>query len=97
MKVLISPRYGYGWSTWNYMDLAFDPDIIAYFEKGATEEEMKAYICSLGYKEPQYMRGYKGCEVVDVPKGALFKIFEVDGSERIEIAEAGTNGWMTAV
>ena len=97
MKVLISPKYGYGWSTWNYMDLAFDPDIIACFEKGATEEEMKAYIVSLGYEEPQCMQGYKDCKVVDVPHGALFKIFEEDGFERIEIAERGTNGWMVAV
>ena len=34
MKVLISPGYGAGWSTWNYIDLAFDPDIIQAFEAG---------------------------------------------------------------
>lgn len=83
MKVLISPEYGAGWSTWNYVDLAFDPDIINMFEMGVDEKFMEEYIVSLGYKRP-YMGGYCGCKIIDIPKGTKFRIVEYDGSESIE-------------
>lgn len=83
MKVLISPGYGAGWSTWNYIDLAFDPDIIKMFETGANEGTMRKYIISLGYKQP-YMGGYRNCKIIEVPKGTKFRIIEYDGAERIE-------------
>lgn len=83
MKVLISPEYGIGWSTWNYIDLAFDPDIINMFEMGVDEEFMEEYIVSLGYGRP-YMDGYCNCKIVEIPKGTKFRIIEYDGAERIE-------------
>ena len=94
MKVLISPGYGAGWSTWNYIDLAFDPDIIQAFEAGLNEEDMRLFIISLGYEEP-YMGGYESCEIVNVPKGTLFQIREYDGSEYIEKYKA--DDWMIAI
>lgn len=93
MKVLISAGYGSGWSTWNYIELAFDPDIISAFENGATEEEMEALIISLGYESP-YMGGYKQCKVEEVPAGTLFKIKEFDGAEYIE--KASDQEWLIA-
>lgn len=83
MKVLISPGYGAGWSTWNYVDLAFDPNIINMFETGADEEFMEEYIVSLGYERP-YMGGYCSCKIIDIPKGTKFRIIEYDGYEKIE-------------
>lgn len=83
MKVLISPGYGAGWSTWNYIDLAFDPDIINAFELGLDEDSMYAFIRTLGYDEP-YMDGYRNCKIIEVPKGTKFRIIEYDGAERIE-------------
>lgn len=94
MKVLISPGYGCGWSTWNYIDLAFDPDIIAAFEAGYTKEQMEVFITSLGYKKP-FMDGYEQCKIEEVPKGTLFKIKEFDGAEYIEYAHK--QDWLIAV
>lgn len=94
MKVLISPGYGAGWSTWNYIDLAVDPDIIQAFEAGLDEEDMRLFIISLGYEEP-YMGGYDYCKVIDIPKGTKFKIREYDGSEYIETYNA--DDWMIAI
>lgn len=93
MKVLISPGYGAGWSTWNYIDLAFDPDIIQAFETGLSEKDMRDFIISLGYKAP-YMGGYNCCKIVDVPKGTLFRIKEYDGYESIETHNA--DDWLVA-
>ena len=94
MKVLISPGYGCGWSTWNYINLAFDPDIIAAFEAGYTKEQMEIFITSLGYKKP-FMGGYEQCKIEEVPKGTLFKIREFDGAEYIEYAHK--QDWLTAI
>lgn len=97
MKVLISPGHGIGWSTWNRIDFALDPDIIEYFESGADEYQMMEYIRSLGYGYDICMKGYDNCEVVEVPEGSLFKIMQYDGHEWIEIAEKGKKGWMVAI
>lgn len=83
MKVLISPGFGFGWSTWNYVDLAFDPDIINAFELGLDEDSMYAFIRALGYDEPN-MGGYYQCKIVDIPKGTRFRIREYDGHEYID-------------
>lgn len=94
MKVLISPGYGSGWSTWNYIDLAFDPDIISAFEAGLNEEDMCNFIVNLGYKKP-YMGGYTQCKIVDVPKGTRFQIKERDGYESIKVYD--DKDWMIAL
>lgn len=94
MKVLISPGYGYGWSTWNYIDLAFDPDIIQAFEAGLNKEEMCKFIVSLGYGKP-CMDGYDQCEIVDIPRGTRFRIKQDDGFEDIEIYNE--DDWMVAL
>lgn len=83
MKVLISPGYGAGWSTWNYVDLAFDPDIINAFELGLDEDSMCTFIRTLGYDKP-CMGGYYQCKIIDIPKGTKFRIVEYDGYESIE-------------
>ena len=41
MKVLISPGFGAGWSTWNDPRMAFDERLIRAFEYGISEEDMK--------------------------------------------------------
>lgn len=94
MKVLISPGYGAGWSTWNYIDLAFDPDIISAFEAGLNKEDMCNFIINLGYEKP-YMGGYTQCKIVDIPKGTRFRIEEYDGYESIEACS--DTDWMIAL
>lgn len=88
MKVLISPNYGAGWSTWNHPMMAFDERLIKAFECGISEEDMRELCVACGYTDgyggAPYMGGFKGLKVVDVPSGTWFKIEEYDGSEFLE-------------
>ena len=83
MKVLISPGYGAGWSTWNDKEMAVDKDLIALFEKGCTCEEMEQACIEKGYDH--YMGGFEDLEITEVPEGVLFQVDEYDGHEFIKI------------
>ena len=89
MKVLISPGFGAGWSTWNTPEIAVDEDLIELFEQGCTEEEMAEVCVKKGYTMPYgssiYMGGFNDLKVAEVPQGSYFTIREYDGSESIEI------------
>lgn len=88
MKVLISPGFGTGWSTWNDPRMAFDRRLIEAFECGISEEDMEALCVKCGYVNPYedalYMGGFDRLKVIDVPSGMLFQIIEYDGAERIK-------------
>ncbi len=84
MKVLISPSFGAGWSTWEGVHLAIDKDLIAAFERGCGEEEMRQLCIKKGYGDV-YMGGFSGLTIEEVPKGCYFKVREYDGAEYIEI------------
>lgn len=100
MKVLISPGFGAGWSTWNEPGMATDVRIIDAFERGIGEKEMKQLCIDLGYTggfegtEP-YMGGFEQLEIIDVPEGTLFRIDEYDGSESIVTFEE--EDWLRAI
>ena len=100
MKVLISPGYGAGWSTWNEPGLATDARIIDAFERGISREEMKQLCIDLGYTggfegtEP-YMGGFEQLQIVEVPAGTIFRVDEYDGSESIEVFS--DSDWQCAV
>ena len=90
MKVLISPGYGAGWSTWECPEMAFDERLIRAFECGISEEDMKALCVECGYMplgNPPFMGGFEDLEVVEVPSGTVFRIHEYDGFESIEIMD----------
>lgn len=91
MKVLISPGFGTGWSTWNDPRMAFDECLIRAFECGISEEDMKDLCVKCGYDDvygsPPYMGGFSQLKVIEVPSGAVFRIHEYDGSESIEILD----------
>ena len=90
MKVLISPGYGVGWSTWNDSGMAIDKDLIELFERGCTEDEMANLCIKKDYTDdPPYMGGFENLEVVEVPMGCHFRVNEYDGSEYIDIYEEG--------
>lgn len=98
MKVLISPGYGAGWSTWNNPALATDSHVIDAFEKGVSKEEMKEFCIHLGLADEfgdVYMGGFDDLIVVDVPAGELFQIQEYDGYESIEIFDS--SDWIVAI
>ena len=98
MKVLISPGYGDGFSTWNTKEMAIDKDLIALFERGCTKKEMEEACClkgyNAGYGGAPYMGGFSSLKIVEVPNGALFQIREYDGSEYIEIFNS--SDWILA-
>jgi len=97
MKVLISPGFGAGWSTWNNPALAVDPRIIDAFERGISEEDMKQLCKDIGVTDiygDVYMGGFDELEIVEVPAGELFQIREYDGSEYIEIFD--DSDWLRA-
>lgn len=89
MKILISPGYGAGWSTWNQPELATDKRLIELFEKGCTRNEMIDACVDYGhtnvYGDPPYDGGFAQLKIVEVPKGSLFKIREYDGHEYVEV------------
>ena len=88
MKVLISPGYGAGWSTWNDPMMALDERLIRAFECGITQEDMYNLCIECGYIDEYggpYMGGFETLKVVEVPSGTWFKIKEYDGSETLEI------------
>ena len=91
MKVLISPGFGAGWSTWGYPNMAFDERLIRAFECGITEDDMKELCRACGYVDSfgnsPYMGGFKQLEVREISSGVLFQIKEYDGSEYIEFFE----------
>lgn len=93
MKVLISPGYGAGWSTWNDPRMAFDERLIRAFECGISEEDMEDLCMECGYGSgiyddaPPYMGGFKSLMVVEVPSGTIFRIREYDGYESVEMLD----------
>ena len=97
MKILISPGYGAGWSTWNTPEMAFNKNLIDLFESGCTREEMHDACLKLGYEADMggpFLGGFGQLEVRHIPKGKLFKIREYDGSEYVEIFDP--NEWYVA-
>lgn len=94
MKVLISPGYGAGWSTWEGKGLATDIRIIDAFERGISEEEMHELCAELGYGDI-YMGGFKNLIVEEIPAGTIFRIAEYDGYESIE--EFDKSYWIHAI
>lgn len=93
MKVLISPGYGAGWSTWEGAGLATDARLIEAFERGISALEMQELCADLGYGDV-YMGGFKNLTVVEVPKGTIFRIKEYDGFESIEVFD--DSDWLYA-
>lgn len=94
MKVLISKGFGAGWSTWGHKEMAIDQDLVRLFERGCTEDEMKALCIKKGYTSlfggDPYMGGFEDLVVEEVPAGCYFKIREYDGSEYIEVFDSSS-------
>lgn len=89
-KVLYSPGFGAGWSTWNSSIpkefMCMDPTLVAMAEAGAIEREVDAYITALYPDECFFGKGWRDIEVCEVADGTLFKISEYDGNESVHIS-----------
>ena len=86
-KVLISPGFGAGWSTWNDQipELLFDPVLVSWVEDGTSPETIEAY-CIAKYPSG-YFAGVADLEVVLVKTGTEFIIHEYDGAESIRLKD----------
>jgi hypothetical protein len=88
-KILYSPGYGAGWSTWNRKHekfLLFDEGLIALAERKAGEGEVKEYIESKLPKQYIYTGGWRDIAVATVD--GPFRIDEYDGYESIKYADS---------
>ena len=100
-KILFSPGYGAGWSTWSDDDLPGvqefllkDPTLVEMAERNAPEKEVKAYIDSKFPDAHIYTGGWRDIEVVDIPAGTQFIVTEYDGHESIQTNTE--TKWITA-
>lgn len=86
-KVLVSPGFGAGWSTWNYNipELLFDPVIVSMVEDGTSFETIEAY-CNAKYPTG-YFGGVADLEVRLIKTGTEFIVHEYDGSESIQVKD----------
>lgn len=88
MKILVSPGYGAGWTTWNRDHDEFllsDPGLVALAEQKADVEQVEAYLKEkLGPGAYVYCGGWRDITVEDIPAGTKFRIHEYDGFESVE-------------
>jgi hypothetical protein len=88
--ILVSPRYGAGWSTWNTTKsgepLLFDPVVVEMVENKKAGKAIFEY-CKNKYPNA-YLGGVDGLEVVWIPQGTRFRITEYDGAEELETIES---------
>jgi len=93
-KVLISPGYGAGWSTWCSGSKEFtefllkDATLVEMAENGASEDDVEAYIKSKFPDEYCYTGGWDQIKVIDISEGTMFRVKEYDGHESIEFCKS---------
>lgn len=101
-KILISPGFGAGWSTWHYTGntdekvfmLTYPPFIEA-CEAGQpitdelTEQFMADFVARFGDEDTPYTGGLRDLTVVEVD--SPFIVTEYDGSENIQTRD--NTGW----
>lgn len=83
VAVLVSPRYGAGWSTWNSdhaQQLCMDKALAEFVLAGDFESVQRR---ALEIDPDVYMGGLDSLEVKWVPVGSAFRIAEYDGSESL--------------
>ena len=92
VAVLVSPGFGAGWSTWAYNGgedsrdfMLHDPTLVGMVERGASVEEIEAYVRSV--HPDTYCGGADDLTIEWLPVGTAFRIHEYDGSESLEIRD----------
>lgn len=98
VAVLVSPKYGAGWSTWNEgccaEYLLFDAGLVKLAQNKVSVELVEKYINEVLSLEGVYCGGWYNIEVVWLPKGTEFIVNEYDGYETIEFKS--NVGWRVA-
>ena len=92
--ILVSPRFGAGFSTWNKPEMAVDFDLVEAFL--SDDKTRFAYILNEKYNEDDslYLGDLEDLVVRWIDEGVKFRIKEYDGSESIEIFNEAN--WFTA-
>lgn len=93
VKILISPGYGAGWSTWNTEHVDFllkDPTLVEMAERRADVADVNAYLAKQFPGEYFCTLGWRSISVVELPKGTQFQVTYA-GSETIS-----GHSWKTA-
>lgn len=92
VAVIVSPSYGAGWYSWNTKcrALLFDPQLVAAVEAGDAEA-VKRRADELN---PGGHHSVDSLQVRWVPEGAVFRVDEYDGNERLVML--GDDDWITA-
>lgn len=83
VAVLISSDFGAGWYSWNsqHEGLLFHPKIVAMVEANRQSEINPDFILKeLGISNI-YCGGANDLEIMWLPEGTAFKVYEYDGSE----------------
>lgn len=84
-KIVYSPGYGAGWSTWNTnfsaAELCFDEELAELVDNEKFEEAAK---CAEAKWPGVYTGGLKKARIEYMEPGTMFRITEYDGYERIE-------------
>ena len=95
VAILVSYKFGAGWSTWNgdHENLLFDPNIVDMLEQDKPDYNAITEYCEKTY-EDGYFGGLDSLEVVWIPKGKKFRLTEYDGAENVEFLE--DINWFTA-
>lgn len=97
-KILISPGYGAGWSTWaddSVQEFMLkDHMLVAMAERKAPQQEVDNYLWRIHPDDNIYTGGWHNIRVVELPAGTLFRVSEYDGDESIETRD-GTD-WIVA-
>ena len=93
VAIVYSPGFGAGLYTWNqqYPDMVFDPMLVNLIETGKIDE---AHTYAALRWPDAYLDGLDSAVVDWIPQGTVFRIYEYDGSETIEIQEK--MNWMIA-
>ena len=108
VAILVAPRYGAGWSTWNHPALAYDKRVVEYYLERKDDKDLCKKIAKLGSKENKeaqkyfeslgyehvYFGGFDDLVVKWLPEGTRYTIDEYDGYE--SLVTVGTVDWSVA-
>ena len=86
-KILVSPAFGAGWSTWANEDqeefMLRDPALIALAEAKAGVAAVDRLLAQRFGDDAPYTGGWDSIQVVELPDGTPFTVQEYDGYESL--------------
>lgn len=92
VAILISPKYGAGWYTWNDTseECLYDPETVAWVEAGKPEGSRPNWEEKFGKGRYFCTLGADTLVVEWLPEGTAFRVEEYDGFESLRTNEGYT-------